>query len=57
MSCTKEDSSPVTMADEQAETVILRHLALAYPDIPVVAEEAVAAGHIPNVRWPTFLPC
>ena len=52
----KEDSSPVTMADEQAETVILRHLALAYPDIPVVAEEAVAAGHIPNVgSRPFFL--
>jgi len=45
----KEDASPVTEADQLAEAVILKELATLTPDIPVVAEEAVAAGHIPNV--------
>ncbi|MFD1328766.1 3'(2'),5'-bisphosphate nucleotidase CysQ [Mycoplana ramosa] len=45
----KDDQSPVTEADERAEAIILSHLAAAYPDIPVVAEEAVAAGRVPNI--------
>jgi len=40
----KLDSSPVTEADEKAEAVILAQLRRLTPDIPVVAEEAVAAG-------------
>ena len=51
----KEDSSPVTIADEQAEKLILSHLAHAFPDIPVVAEEAVAAGRVPNVDGRPFI--
>lgn len=46
---TKEDSSPVTAADEAAEEFILEALAKMTPDIPVVAEEAAAAGNIPHV--------
>ena len=46
----KKDASPVTEADEQAEAVILRELELLTPDIPVVAEESVAAGRVPEVR-------
>ena len=45
----KEDASPVTEADEKAEAVILAGLAKVAPDIPVISEEAAAAGHIPKV--------
>ena len=45
----KEDASPVTLADERAEVVLTKALARITPDIPVVAEEAVAAGRIPEV--------
>jgi 3'(2'), 5'-bisphosphate nucleotidase len=45
----KADASPVTAADEAAEAVILRRLAELTPDIPVVAEETVASGHVPDV--------
>jgi 3'(2'), 5'-bisphosphate nucleotidase len=44
----KDDSSPVTEADQKAETLILKALTEADPDLPVIAEEAVAAGHIPK---------
>lgn len=43
----KSDSSPVTEADRAAELVILAALARAAPGVPVIAEEQVAAGHIP----------
>lgn len=51
----KGDDSPVTQADQKAEAVILAGLAKIAPDIPVVAEEAVAAGHIPDVSDRFFL--
>ena len=44
----KSDASPVTVADEQAEAVILAGLARLTPPIPVVSEEAAAAGQIPS---------
>jgi len=44
----KDDSSPVTEADEKAEALILAALAEADPSLPVIAEEAVAAGNIPE---------
>jgi 3'(2'), 5'-bisphosphate nucleotidase len=40
----KADHSPVTDADEEAEQLILASLARAFPGVPVVAEEEVAAG-------------
>jgi 3'(2'), 5'-bisphosphate nucleotidase len=43
----KADASPVTEADERAERVILAKLATLVADVPVVAEESVAAGRIP----------
>ncbi|MEM7041644.1 MAG: 3'(2'),5'-bisphosphate nucleotidase CysQ [Pseudomonadota bacterium] len=46
---TKADASPVTAADEAGEAVILEGLATLAPDIPVIAEEKVAAGDIPDV--------
>jgi 3'(2'), 5'-bisphosphate nucleotidase len=45
----KSDASPVTEADERAEAVIVQRLRALTPDIPIVAEEAVAAGHAPAV--------
>ena len=40
----KDDHSPVTEADHQAEALIAAALRQATPDIPVVAEEEAAAG-------------
>jgi 3'(2'), 5'-bisphosphate nucleotidase len=39
----KADNSPVTRADEAAHAVIMRGLARALPDVPVVSEEACEA--------------
>ncbi len=44
----KDDSSPVTEADQKAETLILKGLADADPDLYVIAEEAMAAGQMPE---------
>ncbi|MGC8534515.1 MAG: 3'(2'),5'-bisphosphate nucleotidase CysQ [Rhizomicrobium sp.] len=41
----KQDSSPVTVADEEAEILILSRLRAHWPEIPVIAEEEVARGH------------
>jgi 3'(2'), 5'-bisphosphate nucleotidase len=40
----KSDSTPVTEADRESEKIILAGLRAAFPDIPCVAEEEVAAG-------------
>jgi 3'(2'), 5'-bisphosphate nucleotidase len=44
----KHDASPVTEADHLAEALIVAGLREATPDIPVVAEEEMAAGHVPR---------
>ena len=41
---TKSDLSPVTIADQQAEAMIVEALAEIFPGLPIVAEEAFAAG-------------
>ena len=51
----KADLSPVTIADEQAEVLILSSLRKHFTDIPVIAEEAAAAGKIPKVAEHFFL--
>jgi 3'(2'), 5'-bisphosphate nucleotidase len=51
----KADQSPVTAADHASERIILEHLARLAPAVPVVAEEAVAAGNIPRVGEEFFL--
>jgi 3'(2'), 5'-bisphosphate nucleotidase len=45
----KADASPVTLADERAEALITPRLRQIAPGVPVVAEEAVAGGDIPEV--------
>jgi len=44
----KGDGSPVTAADQAAEDVILKGLAQLFPGVPVVAEESVEAGRLPE---------
>jgi 3'(2'), 5'-bisphosphate nucleotidase len=51
----KADASPVTVADEAAEKIILQDLTQFAPGIPVVAEESVAAGKVPVVAERFFL--
>jgi len=43
----KADGSPVTLADQRAETAILK--LLAPTGLPFLAEESVAAGHVPEL--------
>lgn len=50
----KADASPVTEADERAEHLILEGLRTFAPGVPVVAEESVAAGHVPDVGGRDF---
>jgi 3'(2'), 5'-bisphosphate nucleotidase len=45
----KSDASPVTEADEAANAFIVARLAALTPDIPIIAEESVAAGIVPQV--------
>ncbi len=52
---TKKDDSPVTIADQKAEELILKGLAECAPGIPVLAEESVSAGNIPELGEMFFL--
>lgn len=51
----KDDLSPVTLADEVAEKLIVAALSEGAPDIPIIAEEAMAApgagGAAPERFW------
>ena len=51
----KADRSPVTQADHASEKIILEQLARLAPAVPVIAEEAVAAGSFPLVAEEFFL--
>ena len=53
-SVTKADGSPVTLADQAAEDVILPRLRALTPDIPVVSEEEAAKGLTPDVTGNRF---
>ncbi len=50
----KDDASPVTEADTLAEALIIEALGELAPSIPIVAEESVAAGNVPDVRGTSF---
>jgi 3'(2'), 5'-bisphosphate nucleotidase len=51
----KEDRSPVTEADHAAERIIIERLSQLAPEVPVVAEERVAAGEVPVIGARFFL--
>jgi len=50
----KSDDSPVTLADQQAEALILERLNALYPGVQTVAEEAVAADGAPEAAAKRF---
>lgn len=50
----KDDSSPVTEADTRAEAIILDGLSRLSPDVPVVSEEAAAAGKTVDISGGVF---
>lgn len=50
----KADRSPVTDADRRAEAVIVAGLRRLRPEIAVVAEEEMAAGHVPDIGGGLF---
>jgi 3'(2'), 5'-bisphosphate nucleotidase len=50
----KADKSPVTDADHAAEAIIVAGLRTLTPDTPVVAEEEMAAGRIPEIGHGPF---
>lgn len=52
---TKADATPVTVADHEAEEVLIAGLRSAAPGVPVIAEEAVAAGSVPAIGDAFFL--
>src|SRR6185437_9857138 len=52
---TKEDQSPVTAADEEAEAFILSKLKTVAPEVPVIAEEEAASGRIAKIGSRFFL--
>lgn len=52
---TKQDDTPVSQADRDAERVILRHLCSAFPDIPIIAEESASEGQVPDCGDRFFL--
>jgi 3'(2'), 5'-bisphosphate nucleotidase len=51
----KDDFSPVTAADEEAEAFILAELLKLTPDVAVIAEEQMASGHIQKIGTRFFL--
>ncbi len=51
----KGDGSAVTEADKAGEAIILAALEKAFPDIPVLAEEAASEGDIPELGARFFL--
>lgn len=53
----KGDGSPVTKADREAEACIEARLAELVPDVPMLAEEAVEAGRIPDLNGRDYFWC
>ena len=50
----KLDGSPVTLADQEAEALIAAKLKVLCPEIPMIGEESVAAGTIPDIAGGEF---
>src|SRR3972149_11534611 len=50
----KADGSPVTLADQEAEALIAAKLHALRPGIPMIGEESVAAGSIPDIAGGEF---
>ena len=50
----KSDGSPVTAADRASDAILSPGLAALTPDIPVVSEEGVEAGIVPDISGGSF---
>ena len=50
----KSDGSPVTIADEQAESIIIKGLQHAFPNIPIIAEEQAAMNNFADISGGRF---
>ncbi|MCD8563062.1 MAG: 3'(2'),5'-bisphosphate nucleotidase CysQ [Alphaproteobacteria bacterium] len=50
----KSDGSPVTAADHETEALIEEALLKLFPDVPVVGEEAVSLGKLPDLKNAPF---
>jgi len=50
----KEDSSPVTIADELADSLICKGLSSYTPEIPIISEERISHGKTPNIHGNLF---
>ncbi len=50
----KDDASPVTLADQRSEALILAALRRHAPDIPIIAEEEAATHGLPATAPPRF---
>lgn len=50
----KDDDSPVTRADREAEVIILTGLRECFPETPIVAEEEISAGAQPQLDRAAF---
>lgn len=51
---TKADESPVTVADQRGEKLILEHLARHFPGVPVISEEHASEFGTPDAIGPRF---
>jgi 3'(2'), 5'-bisphosphate nucleotidase len=51
---TKADESPVTVADQRGEKLILEHLARHFPGVPVISEEDASEFGTPEAIGPRF---
>lgn len=51
---TKEDHSPLTLADTRSHEVILSGLQSHYPDIPILSEEGREIPYEVRKQWPRF---
>jgi 3'(2'), 5'-bisphosphate nucleotidase len=51
----KKDGSPVTIADQRAEALIIEGLVAISPGVPIIAEEEVAAGRTPAIGKQFYL--
>jgi 3'(2'), 5'-bisphosphate nucleotidase len=52
---TKQDLSPVTLADEEAEALIVARLGELFPGVPIIAEEAMSRGENTEIGQKFFL--
>jgi len=48
----KADQSPLTVADEAANDIIISELSSLYPDIPIISEETAETTYSTRRKWP-----